>query len=132
VKKKNVSLFFAALAVALCAGLTSCEKKSDAELIAGRWKVVYLATLDASGKEIKNETDEVAGQELVFGEDGKTLTVYSNGELISTSTYSLSGKTLTVSNSVNTVTKLTKSDLWLEENANEEGEYQIIKFEKIK
>ncbi|MBQ9296602.1 MAG: lipocalin family protein [Paludibacteraceae bacterium] len=111
--------FLMCLAVVLFAGVmfTSCEKKSDSELLLGKWSVTSVTTtIDGVAVEKKIEGGEY--MYYTFASEGKYITdVNADGEKwTEDGTYELNGKTLildkgTVDENVFTIQELTKSSL---------------------
>lgn len=115
--------FLMCLAVVLFAGVvfTSCEKKSDADLLLGKWSVTSVSTtIDGVSVEKKIEGSEY--MYYTFASEGKYIEeVNADGEKWTyDGNYELNGKTLifekgTVDENVYTIQELTNSNLVLKD-----------------
>ena len=126
--------FFVCLAVVLFEGLmfTSCEKKSDADLLLGKWSVASM-TITINGVSIEKKIEGGEYMYYTFASDGKYLQdVNAEGEKWTyNGTYELNGKTLTlekgtVDENVYTIQELTNSNLTLK------GELGVMHLNKVK
>ncbi len=113
------------LVAVLFAGLmfTSCEKKSDAELLLGKWSVASVTTT-INGVSIEKKIEGSEYMYYTFASDGKYVQdVNAQGEEWTyNGTYELNGKTMilekgTVDENVYNITELTASKLTMETKA---------------